>query len=81
MPESTQIKIRLPKSVVERLEERARAEGMDIDKLIHLAVATDLINADLRRLCARQRPGRRPGEGEKKHEGGRTAGSRAAPQR
>lgn len=81
MLEFNRIKIRLPRALVERLKERATAEGTDIDKLIHVAVATDLINADLRRLCARQRRSSRTRGKEEKHDGGRTAGRRAARQR
>jgi hypothetical protein len=81
MLESNRIKIRLPRALVERLRERARAEGTDIDKLIHMAVVADLINADLRRLCARQRRSSRAGGKGGNYDGGRTAGSRAAWQR
>ena len=84
MAAKTQLKrvhVRLPKPLVERLRKRAKAAGTEVEELIHLAVVTDLIGADLRRLCARRWRSGRAREKKGNHDGGKTAGRRAARQR
>jgi len=81
MSELKRIRIRLPKHLVEKLQKRAEAAGTDVEELIHLAVATDLIGADLRQLCVRRWQANRARKKKGNHDGGGAAGRRAARQR